>query len=129
MGTPLHGKDGVVTVGGSTVALVNEWKADIGAEPTDVTSLDSGGWQRRIPGIKACTGNIDVRYCTDDASGVTVLMNSAVGGSVVTLALKAGGTAKSLSGSAYLSASLDNPHDDVAAVSFDFESDGPWTYS
>ncbi len=129
MGTPLHGKDGQVKVGGSVCALVDSWSADAGAEFTDVTSMDSGGWQREIAGVKKVTGSIKVRYAEDDTNGITVLMNNAIGGTAVGLSLFASGTAKSLAGTAFLNVSVDAPHDDVAGLTFDFESTGAWTYS
>lgn len=129
MATPLHGKDGAAKVGGSTIALVDSWTADLDVSKDDVTAMDSGGWGMLLPGLKRVTGSISVRYATDDTAGQTVMRNSVWGGSAVVLSLYVSGTAKYLTGTAYLNESYDASHDAVAATSFDFESHGPWSYT
>lgn len=129
MATPTHGKDGSVKVGGSAVALVDQWDANIEPAYDDVTSQDSGGWQMLTPGLKKVTGSIKVRLANDDTNGQTVLRNSAVGGSAVVLTLNTSGTANPLSGTAYLSESLSSPHGAPNEATYNFSSHGPWTYT
>ncbi len=129
MGTPLHGKDGYVYVGGSAVALVDRWTMNVDVAQDDVTSMDSGGWQQLLAGVKRVSGAVTVRYATDDTNGQTVLRNSAIGGSMVVLKLNPNGTANYFSGTALLNLGFESPHDNVNVATYDFNSHGPWTYT
>lgn len=129
MATKLHGKDGSVKVGGSAVAFVDAWDATIDVAQDDTTSMDSGGWQELMAGIKKVTGSIKVRHASGDTVGQTVLKANAIAGSAVVLTLLDSGTANPLSGTAFLNMAVSAPHDKPEEATYNFSSNGPWTYT
>lgn len=129
MATQLHGDAGYAYVNGSAVALVHKWSMNLDYNLDDATAMDSAGWQKLIVGIKKATGNVTVGYATNDTAGQSVLQSSAVGGSMVALRLYPNGTANYFSGSAFLKLSMDVAFSDPIEATYDFSSDGAWTYT
>lgn len=129
MATAIHGDTGLAYVGGSAIALVHKWDATFDFAEDDITAMDSGGWQRLMVGLKKVTGSIAVGYATDDTAGQTVLQNNAVAGSAVVLALYPGGTAHSFGGTAFLKFALSASFDSPEEATYDFASNGPWSYT
>lgn len=133
MATALHGKDGAAYVGGTIVALVNNWSLSGGPTWDDITAMDSNSAGQIIAGIRRWTGSIAVRYATDDTNGQNILRANAFGGTIVSLKLypsnTGGGTANFFSGSAGLTMDLNAAHDAVDEATYNFESHGPWTYA
>ncbi len=129
MATAVHGKDGVVKVGGTVVAFVDGWDGNIDPSYDDITSEDSAGWQDLLPGIKKASGSIKVRYAMDDTNGQSVLQSAVMNQTAVALSLYPSGTAHYFGGTAYLKLAVSSPHGAPVEGTFSFESKGAWTYT
>ena len=129
MATSLHGKNGYAYINGTAIALVTDWSLSGGPSWDDITAMDSAGWGQIIAGIARFSGNITVRYASDDTNGQTVARNNAIGGTIVALRLYPAGTVNYFGGSAGLTIDVNATHDGPDEATYNFESHGAWSYT
>lgn len=119
----------VVVSGGTTVVgEIREWTATVEQNLPETTAFGDS-WREYTPGLRGVTGSF--QGWTDGADATqTTLRSMIIGGSAATSLRLYDGTAKYLSGSAFV-ASWEPAQsvDGVATVSFNFTGTGAWTYT
>jgi len=120
------GKGGQVKIGANTVAEINSWSLDLGADDIDVTSFDSAGKKEFLAGLTEWSGSFEGNLKADDTNGQKALLNAWANGTPVelTFQVSAGVT---FAGSAYVKPSIEVPVDDKASFSCDFQGTGELT--
>ena len=120
------GKDGVVTIGGNTVAELVDWSVDEGANIVDDTSITDTADTHQV-GTTNWTGAITVHWDEADTTGQEAMT---VGTSVTILFLPEGNTTGdvSLTGTATVTArSLSSGINAMVAQSFTLQGSGALT--
>jgi len=124
MSTKLHGKNGMVSLGGELV-FGTKWTLDIGRPLIDV-SVFGDTWAVNAPGLHEASGTFDGFFDVDgDAS-----LSAAMGGAVtieVWAANHNGSVHKVAHGYGFVDASASAAVDDMVRCSGRFKSTGPWS--
>lgn len=122
----IHGNDGSVDVGGTTVAEVVSWDMTIEQAVADDTAMGDT-WTTHLLGKKAASGTITCHFDPDDTSGQEALG----AGSSVTLKLYSEGATTgddeySMTAT-IVSEGITVQHDSVAQRTFGFQANGAVT--
>lgn len=76
------GKDGKVLIGGTALADITRWSLRTSAQNSAYASSSTGGYKKRVPGVKDASGSIAFKLNTadpitgdfDEGSAVTLLL-------------------------------------------------------
>lgn len=123
----IHGKNGIVKVGGDPVAEVTNWTFT-GATATARSDSMGDDFEKHMIGKKSGTGSITCRLDPADSDG----QNDLEDGGNVALKLYPGGDGTGAREYDIPSATITNVNvnvdqDDVVSVSFDFQANGEYT--
>lgn len=80
MGTPLHGKNGLIYVSGTEITGANAWSLKIDTDKIDTPQFGDT-WKKRVVGMNDWSGSITAWMHTDSK----VLTNAATAGASVAL--------------------------------------------
>jgi len=61
----LSGKDGTLYVDDAEVTPVSNWKLSVTSHNPDYAANDTGGWKKRVAGVKDCGGSFEVKVESD----------------------------------------------------------------
>lgn len=98
------GYQGSLKIGGSTVAVVRSWSADVRVDEHDISDV-TDDWKKRQPGLAEVTGTFEANFDETDVGLVTAknsLIKATEPGTVVFLELFSTSSIK-LAGSALIS--------------------------
>jgi len=66
----LSGKDGTVRLAGGELLRVSQWRIEKTSHNKSYAANDTGGARMRVPGVKDCTGRLEIK--ADDAAAAPV---------------------------------------------------------
>ena len=66
MARGIHGNEGKILVGSSTIAELTKWEGTLAKNLVMYTSQDGAPWQKTVTGNKAFSGTITGKYDPDD---------------------------------------------------------------
>ena len=66
MARGIHGNQGKILVGSSTIAELTKWEGTLAKNLVTYTSQDGAPWQKTVTGNKAFSGTITGKYDPDD---------------------------------------------------------------
>jgi hypothetical protein len=117
-----------VPAGTATVGEIKEWSATVEQNLPETTAFGDS-WREYTPGIRGVTGKFSGWEDGSDAIQGSVKAAIIGGSAAITLRLYEG-TAKYLSGSAFISTwEPGTSIEGVATVNFGFTGTGAWTYT
>ena len=120
-GTKLHGKNGLLKVGGVTVAIKNEWTLNLNRDYVDATVFGDTN-KTYLVGLKDISGTY--RGLLDN-SGDTMLTSTSLDAQLIQLYSDA--VTLVASGSGFIDASITASNTDAVRISGNFRASGPWT--
>ena len=120
-GQKLHGKNGMLKVGGVTVAIKNEWTLNLNRDFVDATVFGDSN-KTYLVGLHDISGTY--RGLLDN-SGSTMLTASSLDAQLIQLYSDA--TTLVASGSGFIDASITASNTDAVRISGNFRASGPWT--
>ena len=120
----ISGKDGKVRIGAQDVAEITGWSLSTTSQNSAYASSSTGGYKRRVAGVKDATGNL--RFKLDPANPLTTAFDE---GDSVTLLLYIDATlfysVPALIDSVRLEVDIDSG--DVVGGTAEFSASGAWT--
>lgn len=125
---PIHGKDGLVKIGGNTGASISAWRIDsLGSQLHDASPLQNT-WQALGSGLRSATGSILCDWDETDSNVQGALLTAAEGGSTATLLLYVNAT-KYFSIPAYITLGADVNVNGTVKRTFNFRSSGTVSFN
>jgi predicted secreted protein len=118
----VHGKDGRVLIGASTMGSTVSWSLDISGETAD-KSAQGDTWKSHLAGLSGWSGTVEAHFDDDDAAqSAAAILSSAT----MHFYPEGTGTPKpDWNGTATITGiNYSTPIGDVVKVSFNFEGDG-----
>lgn len=115
----LKGKDGTVSIGGSSVGDVSSWSVSVETDTLETTAMGTGGWKTFAGSLQSWSGSVEL-YVDDTASvgGYTTGVDAAV-------VLTDGTSGNTYTGTAIVtSVSVDVGVADLVTMTLDLTGDG-----
>ena len=127
MFTPVHGNQGKVLLGSSTIALLTKWTSDIDLGIVTYNAQQGAGWQQTVRGNKKASGTLTGKYVLSDPIDSKINIDT-----LVTLVLYHDPSQRWISMSARtgklsFSANLEGQPGEIQEWSCSYESDGAVT--
>ena len=113
----ISGKDGTVSFGGSAVADCTSWSITTTSNNPAYGSCDTGGWKKRVAGIKDSSGTFTAKY-----NGAIAMAAGDTGSGVFTVDGTATYTVPIIIDQVQLEVDMDDG--DVVGYSVDWSGDG-----
>lgn len=115
----LKGKDGTVSVGGSTVGNVSSWSASIETDTLETTAMGTAGWKTHVGSLQSWSGSVELYLADNETVG------SYSAGTTVAVVLTDGTSGNTYTGSAIVtSVSIDVGVADLVTMTLDLTGDG-----
>ena len=123
---PITGLGGKVSVNGSELADVQNWKANLVSANQKYTSSSTGGWEKNLPGNKSWTAVFEVFLDQGDLSDANLAIST-----LIDLILKMSAT-KNITGEAriaYIDVGVDIAGADFEGVTITVDGNGEYAIS
>lgn len=115
----LKGKDGTVSIGGSSVGDVSSWSVSVETDTLETTAMGTGGWKTFAGSLQSWSGSVDM-YFADDQGIVGY-----VDGASIAVVLTDGTSGNTYTGNAIVtSASIDVAVADLVTMTLDLTGTG-----
>lgn len=130
-GAAIAGKKGKVRVTGTPdtdVGLLTEWSVDIGMELFDSTVFGDD-WKTDVPGLREWSGRCSGYFDVEDDVGQTLLHNSMLNGTSVTLELEVEGPSIYVGKAHPTAIAVGNAIGGLVSFEFSFKGSGQLLFS
>ncbi len=115
----LKGKDGTVSIGGSSVGDVSSWSVSIETDTLETTAMGTAGWKTHVGSLQSWSGSVEL-YLADNAS-----VSGYTAGTDAAVVLTDGTSGNTYTGTAIVtSVSVDVGVADLVTMTLDLTGDG-----